>query len=253
MSDQEPQVGRPPTLSEKLYQDAAKTLGPAKTVERLDAFAKYLLGLATLAAALISGFGLLNAEAIASSFWLAVPMALFSASLGIAIWSITPALASLNLNVVSDVQGYYEKIITDRAIKLRVAGTLFALGIFTAPIAVSLTRTNTVEPRIRTSAHLVQGKDGPSVATTVTAAALAPGTCIRTIVRGTMSSNTSPPAPIATIVLDRVTVPDAKGSASVTLDATPIDARVTAVTVESVEEKCSPTTTLTVGPASSPP
>lgn len=131
-------IGLPPTVTDALLASAALTLAPDKALDRLDAFAQYLLGLSGIVSILLTGFGVFTPTA--QSPWVFLPMSLFCLSLGLAIAGLTPAPLVVNVNDLYELERLYNGHVRRRAGFVWWAGVLFAIGVFSIPIYALLSK-----------------------------------------------------------------------------------------------------------------
>ena len=232
-------IGRRPTPQESGLVSAAAALAPEKPLARLDEFGKYLLGLASLAATLFTGFGIMTADSVSSSPWFLVPAFLFCVALGLAVSGITPRPGSVKVNDLNDVQRHYTSLVTNRGRFVWWAGLTFAAAIFTVPLAFFMAKgPDLLETNVglRPSAFLTQS-DKLSLAGAVEVKGIQRGQCVRTRVTG----------PGAAVLLDDFTYPDVAGNAKITLNVSQIQSGISSVSISSTEEPCSLPVTLSVG------
>ena len=231
-------IGRPPTPQESGLVSAAAALAPEKTLARLDEFGKYLLGLASLAATLFTGFGIMTAESVSSSPWFLVPAFLFCVALGLAVSGITPRPGSVKLNDLNDVERHYTDLVITRGRFVWWAGLTFAAAIFTVPLGLFMAKGPALlgtDVGLRPTALLTHS-DKLSLTGAVEAKGIPRGQCVRTRVTG----------PGGAVLLDDFTHPDGAGNAKVTLNVSPIQPGISSVSISSIEQPCSLPVTLSV-------
>ena len=131
-------IGLPPTITDTLLATTASTLSPDKTLDRLDTFAQYLLGLGGTVSIFLTGFGVITPTA--QSSWVFMPMTLFCLSLGLAVTGMTPRQLVVNVNGLNAPQFCYNTHVQRRAAFVWLAGLLFAAGLFSIPVFVLLSK-----------------------------------------------------------------------------------------------------------------
>ncbi len=139
---QAPVLGRPTTISDDVWETAAKSLGPDKSLERIEAHAKYLFSTVTIFGTLLTGFGVVsvNRNIVENPRLLYVPLALVAVSLGLSMYAMTPSAGRVNINNLVDVREYMARRVLTRGIAIFVAGLLFAAAMLS--IVPLFVRTN---------------------------------------------------------------------------------------------------------------
>jgi len=180
-------IGRPPTESEKALRAALAHLTPTGSLDRLDAAAKYLIGIASTAGLVLTGFGAWpsGAQPLSSPVG---PVLLFSLSLAAAVIAILPWRASVNLSNLTDVQAMLERRIRVRSFFVGVSGLLFASGLVAAPIALTVTKPETATTKVVLTAT---GGATVSLSGAARLTGIAPSSKVSVTVSGTLAQSGS--------------------------------------------------------------
>lgn len=133
-------TGIPPTAEDKFWLELAREelLPPAKSLDRFDSYAKFVLGSVSLVGTALTGFGIFtpNVWRSLNSAWLILPVALFCVSLALAIMGITPKVNEIKPDDVNSIRRYYTRLINWRGKTITWAGYFFAASFLAAPVVL---------------------------------------------------------------------------------------------------------------------
>jgi hypothetical protein len=139
------EVGTPPTLEDKYWLEMAKELKPEKTLERLDAHAKFLFANVGIVGTVLTGLGVFGASVpFLENRLILVPIFLACLSLVFAMLGITPRVERVHLQDVESIRQYYGRLIQWRGRGVQYAGILFAMSLFSAGLVL----VSPAEPRV---------------------------------------------------------------------------------------------------------
>ncbi|MGO9062462.1 MAG: OmpA family protein [Candidatus Binataceae bacterium] len=125
------------TLQEKFWLKQVDSLGPEKSVERLDSYGKYLLGTASAVGTILTGFGIFSSPgSVQRSRLLLIPIVLACVSLALAGMGITPRVERVNPANPDSIRDYYSSLIRNRGRCITFAGWLFALSLACAGVVL---------------------------------------------------------------------------------------------------------------------
>jgi len=164
--------GLPPTAQDQFWLDLAKDESPAKSIERLDSYGKYLLGTVSVVGTALTGFGIFSPGAAGAlhSKWFLVPVGLACASLALAVMGITPQVHKIKLREINSIRQYYARLILWRGWCITFAGWLFAGSLASAAAVMVLINSAGLQPAI--SVRLSGEGDSATLSATVTFANL---------------------------------------------------------------------------------
>jgi hypothetical protein len=175
--------GTKPLASDLQVASEVPTLSATASFNRIETYAKWLFGLDTVLAALLTGFGLFtaNTSIAPDSSRLLRTVALAAASLALATLAMTPWPGSVNLSNLRAVAHYLDGRIRLRGMAVLFAGLLFAAAFYSAG---SVFREKVVPPaaaRPVTTLSITATRDGKkdAVEATVTITGLPAGETVR--------------------------------------------------------------------------
>ena len=166
----------PPTVTDQVLSDAAKTLTPDKSLERAESHAKYLFSSVTIFATLLTGFGILSGnKAIARNpLLLSFPLALICLSLALSMYVLTPRGGEVNLDNLFDVENYFGRLIRSRGRAIFAAGILFALALISVIPVIAFGNRSLVNATL--TAKATRAKESDNIAASFKYEGLPPGT-----------------------------------------------------------------------------
>lgn len=129
-------VGRQPSAAERALNAGIAQLSPIASLERIDAFAKYLIGIVSTVGVILTGFGVWSPIPAHGWKFVLIPVGLVALSVVCAIRAITPRLEGFNTSDLNQVRAQSEKLVTARTGLVAASGVLFVLAVIAAPIAV---------------------------------------------------------------------------------------------------------------------
>lgn len=120
--------------ADRLRDLSVDELAPAKSLERIDTQARFILGSVALFGTALSGFGVLGATRLSDGeLLLAMPAVLLVAvSLALAAFALVPTGADIAVGDDAAVDRFFNSEIKRRGRLLRWAGVLFALAVLAA-------------------------------------------------------------------------------------------------------------------------
>lgn len=126
-------IGEVPNAGDLLLQKAAGTLGLSDSLARVEATAKYVIGLVSTVSLLTTAFGAWSATA-STNAGLALSTALLAAaSVACGVGAVTPRLAKVAPANLAAVQASLEKSLVTRVWLVRASGMLLAAALACAP------------------------------------------------------------------------------------------------------------------------
>ena len=139
---------RPPSTRAKLLMKAREELSPDRSLASVDAASVSIVGAISVAATLISAFGLISATELAKvSLGWALPSVIFAAaSAALAIWSTVPAFDVIAPGDLEDVDSYVTRQLRRRGLTIRAAALAFAAAVLLAPLPALVAAVNDPEP-----------------------------------------------------------------------------------------------------------
>lgn len=130
--------GRGVTTRDELLIEAAKTLAPNQSLDRVDKVVAYLTTAVAVAASLATGFGTLSATELADvDVWWSLPTTvLAAASVVCAILATVPGAATVPPGDLMAVEAYFREQIRRRGRLVRGAAAALATALLLAPLPV---------------------------------------------------------------------------------------------------------------------
>jgi hypothetical protein len=127
---------RPSSTREKLLEASRAELAPHKSMEAVAEASGRVVGAFSVAAALVSGLGLVSATALTDAGWgWAVPTIVLSAiSMALAVWATVPARATVSPGDLEDVADFFAGEIKRRGCLVRSAAVLFGFAMLLTPL-----------------------------------------------------------------------------------------------------------------------
>ncbi len=165
----------PPTVTDQVLSDAARTLTPDRSLDRAEAHAKYLFSTVTIFGTLLTGFGLISGNPVIAHepLLLIVPLSLVCISLALSMYVLTPSRDSVNLDNLVEVQVYFGRRIRRRGSAIFMAGVLFAIALILVIPIVAYGNRNVIKASL--TAKATRTADTDNVAATFKYEALPPG------------------------------------------------------------------------------
>lgn len=166
----------PPTVTDQVLSDAAKTLTPDKSLDRAESHARYLFSTVTIFGTLLTGFGVLSGnKAISREPWLLiVPLALLCISLALSMYVLTPQRGTVNLDNLVDVESYFGRLIRSRGRAIFAAGILFALALISIIPIIAFANRNLINATL--TAKATRSADSDNISAAFKYEGLPPGT-----------------------------------------------------------------------------
>lgn len=133
-------TGLPPTEEDRFWLNAVSQDTPDKSLERVDAFGKYLFTSVATVGSLLTGFGIFKPEtgALLKNPLFLIPVALACLSLSLAMMGITPRPGEVDRQDPESIRDYYNRLIRRRGRFVFWAGVTFALSLASAAGAIFL-------------------------------------------------------------------------------------------------------------------
>lgn len=207
-------IGHPPNAVDDALASAAAGLAPSQSLDRLDAFAKYLLTLGSTFGALLTGLGAFGSASTVYKPLLLIPIGLVSISFGLAVLGLVPRQARLNIANLDEVNTAFNSWVRGRAGIVTLSGLFFAAALFVAPLVIFLTRSDPPSQPSRISLHRSVAKDGTAtISGSVDFVGLAAGTVVTTDVTSTASGKS------AQILMSDSSMADGQGKLTVKIEA----------------------------------
>lgn len=125
-------IGQVPTASDLLLQKAAGTLSLSDALTRVEATAKYLIGLVSTISLLTTAFGAWSATAVTDPFMARCTAVLAAASVVCGVFAVTPRIAALSVSNLRAVQDALEASLKRRVLLVQVSGVLLAAALVCA-------------------------------------------------------------------------------------------------------------------------
>jgi hypothetical protein len=156
-------VGRVPALADEIWEAAAKSLSPDKSLERIETQARYLFSTVTVFGTLLTGFGLFSTGTRLGGdpralLW---PTVLVCLSLSLSMFALTPSTGRVNVNDLIEVRSYFARRLLLRGVAIFIAGLLFAAALLVVVPVVA--HTTTIDRPTTTvtmkQAHTKEGDD----------------------------------------------------------------------------------------------
>lgn len=121
----------PVTPADDALLDAAKTLSPDKSIERVETHAKYLFTLVGTVGTLLTGFSLFTTNHAFSRQpdLLRLPLSFVCGSLALAMVAMTPWPSSVDRDNLAEVRSFLNARLLLRGIAVVLAGLLFAAAL----------------------------------------------------------------------------------------------------------------------------
>ena len=173
---------RLPSTRTKLLMKAREELSPDKSLAAVDVAASRIVGGVSVAAALVTGFGLFTATELADVGWgWALPSILLSAiAAALALWATVPAHDKISPGDLEDIDRYFKHQITWRGGYVRTAALLFALALLTAPLPVLVAAVDDPPESLDVSA----AQDGDKITFKLAAHGLDADSTVRILIAG---------------------------------------------------------------------
>ena len=126
-------VGVSPTAVDLLLQKTATTLSPGESLGRIEATAKYFIGLVATVSTLTTAFGAWSPTAAAHPMIALATSVLAALSVVAGLVALTPRRADVQVANLNDVRDHFGRIVSARACWLAVCGVCLALALVSAP------------------------------------------------------------------------------------------------------------------------
>jgi hypothetical protein len=125
-------LGQNPTASDLLLQKAAATLSLTDSLARVEATAKYFIGLVSTISLLTTAFGAWAATATADPLLARCTAVLAAASIVCGMLAVTPRVATVSVANLASVQAALAGSLKSRARYVQASGVLLALALLCA-------------------------------------------------------------------------------------------------------------------------
>jgi hypothetical protein len=171
--------------------EAAKTLSPDKSIERIESHAKYLFTLVGTVGTLLTGFSLFstnNAFARAPEL-LRWPLTLVCASLALAMLALTPWPSRVDRDNLIELRTFLNARLLWRGLAVLFAGLLFAAALMSVTFAGGRPAPG-VATDGSTSLTVTRGEKGDEVKASVKVKALPPGAELNIDAQAVMADGT---------------------------------------------------------------
>jgi hypothetical protein len=138
-------IGKSPDSSDLFWTKALEHIDVQSSLERIDTFAKFLLGLYGVVGAVLGGAGLLTESSFDPErlHWIVLALAPMALSFALAVVSMTPRFRVFNPADLESVSAHYTAMLAFRGRFVFWSGILFALSLLLAVPAFWLSHATT--------------------------------------------------------------------------------------------------------------
>jgi len=141
--------GAEPSSRSLMLLEAAESLAPVKSIERIEATARGVIAGTAATATVIVGFGAFGQADLLAAPLAVVPSVLFTAlAMGCAAWALVPKVGKLGTGNLDVVEDYYENEIGRRGLWARRSAILLALSYVSAAVPLLLVGPKTKTPTV---------------------------------------------------------------------------------------------------------
>jgi hypothetical protein len=130
-------VGQAPAAIDEILIKAVDHMSPVQSLSRLDATAKFFIGLVSTIGALGTGLGLLpGATTPSAAFVLSatLPAIMAAISIVLALDAIGPAVVNVHVGDLNALQQAFDALIQKRGRSVRASGIMLAIAILMLPL-----------------------------------------------------------------------------------------------------------------------
>jgi hypothetical protein len=138
-------TGKPADTSDLFWTKALEQIDVRSSQERIDSFAKFLLGMYAVVGTTLGGAGLLTESSFdpARIQWIVLALAPMTLSFALAVVSITPKYKTFNPADLDSVSSHYTSILKSRGRAIFWSGIFFAVSLLLAVPAFWLSHATT--------------------------------------------------------------------------------------------------------------